>query len=89
MMKCWRNQRFVELQEAIKKVLEDEEWKDKVNVKSTGRPVKFNNNDWKIMERVVKVLRPFKEATLKLSAEAACISRTIPTITSLLHTLKH
>ena len=81
-------ERFVELQEAIKKVLEDEEWKDKINVKSTGRPVKFSSNDWKIMERVVKVLRPFKEATLKLSAAAACISRAIPTITSLLHTLK-
>ena len=36
----------------------------------------------------MRVLKPFKEATLKLSLAAACISRAIPTVTSLLHTLK-
>ena len=84
-------ERFVTLQEAIKKVLEDDEWKDKILVKSgnnAGRVVKFSNNDWKVMERIVKVLGPFKEATLKLSAASACISQAIPTVTSLLHTLK-
>ena len=39
------------------------------------------------MENVVKVLEPFKEATLELSKASACISLTIPTITSLLLTL--
>jgi hypothetical protein len=84
-------ERFVVLQDAIKKILEDEEWKDKIIVKSGtggGKPVKFSSNDWKVMERTVKVLGPFKEATVKLSAAAACISRAIPTVTSLLHTLK-
>ena len=83
--------RFVALQEPIKKVLEMGEWKDKIMVRSgnhAGKPVKFNNNDWKVMERVVKLLGPFKEATIKLSAASACISQSIPTITSLLHTLK-
>ena len=84
-------ERFVTLQEAIKKVLEDDDWKDKILVKSgnnAGKVVKFSNNDWKVMERIVKVLGPFKEATLKLSAASACISQAIPTVTSLLHTLK-
>ena len=40
------------------------------------------------MEKVVKVLGPFKEATEKLSSASACISQSIPTITSFLHTLK-
>ena len=84
-------ERFVELQEAIKKVLEMEEWKGKIVVKTgnlAGTAVKFSNNDWKVMERVVKLLSPFKEATLKLLSASACISQAIPTISSLLHTLK-
>ena len=81
-------ERFSELQEAVKKVIEDEEWKDKIINKTSGKAVKFTNNEWKVMERVVKVLGPFKEATLKLSAAAACISIAIPTVTSLLHTLR-
>ena len=81
-------ERFSDLQEAVKKVMEDEELKDKIINKTSGKAVKFTNNEWKVMERVVKVLGPFKEATLKLSAAAACISRAIPTVTSLLHTLK-
>ena len=36
----------------------------------------------------MRTLKPFKDATLKLSLAAACISRAIPTVTSLLHTLK-
>ena len=55
---------------------------------NAGRPVKFTNSDWKLIEKSVKVLGPFKEATLKLSSASACISQSIPTITSLLHTLK-
>ena len=93
---CWNSsydmlERFLYLQEPVKKLLEDEEWKDKITVKAgnnAGRPVKFTNSDWKLIEKSVKVLGPFKEATLKLSSASACISQSIPTITSLLHTLK-
>ena len=84
-------ERFHYLQEPVKKVLEDEEWKEKITVKTggnAGRYVKFTGNDWKLMEKVVKVLGPFKEATLKLSSASSCISQSIPIITSLLHTLK-
>ena len=84
-------ERFHHLQEPVKKVLEDEEWKEKITVKTgatAGRYVKFTSNDWKLMEKVVKVLGPFKEATLKLSSASSCISQSIPIITSLLHTLK-
>jgi hypothetical protein len=84
-------ERFHLLQEPIKKVLEDEEWKEKISVKTVtggGKYVKFTSNDFKLMEKIVKVLGPFKEATVKLSYASACISQAIPTITSILHTLK-
>ena len=84
-------ERFHYLQEPVKKVLEDEEWKEKITVKTggnAGRYVKFTGNDWKLMEKVVKVLGPFKEASLKLSFLSSYISQSITIITSLLHTLK-
>ena len=84
-------ERFHLLQEPIKKVIEDEEWKEKISVKTVtggGKYVKFTSNDFKLMEKIVKVLGPFKEATVKLSSASACISQAIPTITSILHTLK-
>ena len=77
--------RFVELKDPVTKVLDSAEWKDKVKVKE--KSVKFSSHEWKVMENTVKVLEPFKEATLELSKASACISLTIPTITSLLHTL--
>ena len=77
--------RFVELKDPIIKVLDDAEWKEKIKCKE--KAVKFSSHEWKLMENVVKVLEPFKEATLELSKASACISLTIPTITSLLHTL--
>ena len=40
------------------------------------------------MERVVQVLKPFKEATVKLSSRQACVSECIPILASLHHTLK-
>ena len=49
--------------------------------------VKFSSHEWKVLENLVKVLEPFKEATLELSKASACIFLTIPTVTSLLHTL--
>ena len=83
-------ERFVELKEAIIGVLEDEDWKGKIKVKSDGvsGKVKFSSNDWKVMERTVVVLKPFKEGTVKLSSASACVSQSIPTISSLHLTLK-
>jgi hypothetical protein len=78
--------RFVELKEPINKVLDEAEWKEKIKYKE--KPVKFSGHEWKMMENVVQVLEPFKEATLELSKASASISQTIPTITSLLLTLK-
>ena len=80
-------ERFVELKDAIIEVLESEEWKGKISVK-TGVKVKFTNSDWKLLERLVQVLKPFKEATVKLSAKQACVSESIPILASLHHTLK-
>ena len=85
---CDMTERFVELKEAIIEVLESEEWKGKILVRGTGAKVKFSNNDWRIMERVVQVLKPFKEATVKLSSRQACVSECIPILASLHHTLK-
>ena len=80
-------ERFVELKDAIIGVLEDESWRGKITVKSGGK-VKFTANDWKVMEKTVEVLKPFKDATVKLSSKSACVSETIPTLSSLRHTLK-
>ena len=81
-------ERFFELKEALIQVLEDEEWKGKISVKATGGKVKFTINDWRVMERTVQVLKPFKEATVKLSYKSAYISEAIPTLTSIRHTLR-
>ena len=73
-------ERFHLLQEPIKKVLEDEEWKEKISVNTVtggGKYVKFASNDFKLMEKIVKVFGPFKEATVKLSSASACISQAI------------
>ena len=78
--------RCVELEEPIKSLLSEDLWKNKI--KCGTAYVKISSNDWKLMKNVVKVLGPFKEATLELSRASACISQTIPTITSLLHTLR-
>ena len=80
-------ERFVELKQPIIAILDEDEWKNKIRLKS-GSVVKFSPNDWRVMEKLVEVLKPFKDATVKLSAKSACISETIPTIASLQHTLK-
>ena len=85
---CDMTERFLELKDAIIEVLESEDWKGKITVKSTGAKVKFSSNDWRIMERTVQVLKPFKEATVKLSSKQACLSESIPTLTTLHHTLR-
>ena len=79
-------ERAVVLEEFIKKVLDDEDWKKKIKYKET--PVKFSSHDWKLMKTLGAVLKPFKESTLVLSKADACISQSIPVITSLLFTLR-
>ena len=44
------------------------------------------NTEWNLMEKVVKVLGVYYEATLRFSSSSACISEAIPTVTSLLFT---
>lgn len=78
--------RFAELEEPIKKILDDEVWKNKIKCGSAS--VKLSSNDWKVIKNTVKVLGSFKEATLELSKASACISQAIPIITSVLHMLK-
>ena len=70
-------QRFLKLQSVIREILLDDEWKKKVDANLT-------NAEWNLMEKVVKVLGVFYEATLRFSSSSACISEVIPTITSLL-----
>ena len=72
--------RFLELKEPINLILDDRHWKEKLKVK-------FSSYDWKVMENVVKVLQPFKEATLELSKGSSCISSSIPTVASIFHAL--
>ena len=46
--------------------------------------VEFSNKEWELMEKVVKSLEPFAEATLKLSKDDACISQVIPFIATIM-----
>jgi hypothetical protein len=68
------------LQPVIRAILLDNDWQKNLDVRLT-------NADWTLMEKVVKVLEVFYEATLKLSSSSACISDVIPIITGLLYTL--
>ena len=49
--------------------------------------VDFYNNDWKNMEKVVKVLEPFEEATKMLSKSSASISQAIVIVTVIIKAL--
>ena len=57
--------RFVELQPVIRAILLDHDWQKKLDVRLTSA-------DWTLMEKVVKVLEVFYEATLMLSSSSAC-----------------
>ena len=46
--------------------------------------VDFNNNDWLLCEMVVQVLRSIEQATKLLSFKEACISSTIPFVTTVM-----
>ena len=73
-------QRFLLLQSVIRDILLDQHWQKKLDVNLT-------NADWTLMEKVVKVLEIFFEATVRFSSSSACISEVIPTVTGLLFTL--
>ena len=70
-------QRFLGLHSVLRKILLEDEWKKKLDAKLT-------NAEWNMMEKEVKVLGVFYEATLRFSSSSACMSEVFPTITSLL-----
>ena len=45
-------ERFVELKEPIIAILDEDEWKSKIRLKSGGA-VKFSPNDWRVMEKLM------------------------------------
>ena len=51
-------------------------------------PVEFLERDWALLEKVTKVLQPFKEATLWLSKSDASIAMAIPMVTTILKSLE-
>ena len=59
--------RFLALQPHVRSLLADQDWQKKVDVK-------ISNSEWVLMEKVVKVLKVFYEATVQFSAVSACIS---------------
>ena len=50
-------------------------------------PVEFSNLEWQLLEKVVRVLRPFVDATQMLSQHDASISMAIPVVTSIMASL--
>jgi hypothetical protein len=72
--------RFILLQPVIRDNLQDQHRQKKLDVNLT-------NADWNLMEKLVKVLEVFFEATVRFSSSSACISDVIPTVTGLLYTL--
>ena len=70
-------QRFLGLQSVVRGILLDDEWKKKLDANLT-------NAEWNLMEKIVKVLGVFYEATLRFSSSSACIYEVVPTISSLL-----
>ena len=72
--------RFLVLQESVKSILLDPEWKKKLKVT-------IRADDWLLMDRVVKILKIFQDATVQFSSSSACISEVVPTVSSLLYAL--
>ena len=50
--------------------------------------IEYSSQEWKKIGQVIRVLRPFEEATRELSKHDACISQAIPIITSLIRSLE-
>ena len=51
-------------------------------------PPELTNQDWKLLEKVVIVLKPFKDATVMLSRHDASISLAIPIVTIIIDELE-
>ena len=49
----------------------------------------LTNQQWLLVEKVVKVLKPFEEATVAVSSEGASAALTIPIVNSLTHFLRN
>ena len=54
-----------------------------------GVPVEFRNQEWQLMDKILKVLQPFVDATNMLSAHDASISMVIPFVTSIICSLEN
>ena len=80
-------ERMVECEDVLKRVLDEKGWAEIIAKKSHTEKKRISDKDWKILRNVVKVLNPFKSATEQLSANAACISESIPLVSMLLKTL--
>ena len=50
--------------------------------------IEFSSQEWKRIGQVIKILRPFEEATKELSQHDASISLVIPNITAILQDLE-
>ena len=72
--------RFLVFQPHVRSALTDQDWQKKLDSK-------ISNAEWGLMEKVVKVLGVFYEATVRFSSASACISELVPTVTGLLVTL--
>lgn len=66
-------ERFLELKVPLIEVMGREKWATKIEDN-------FYNADWELMNKVVLVLKGFKEATLMLSKSSASISQVIPIV---------
>ena len=80
-------ERMVECEDVMKKVLDEKGYADIIAKKSHTEKKRISDKDWKIMKNVEKVLNPFKSATEQLSANAACIIKSIPIVSMLQKTL--
>ena len=48
----------------------------------------LNNHQWQLAEKVVKILKPFEEATVVVSNEGSSAALVIPVVNSLVHFLE-
>ena len=75
--------RFLKLKESLTILLAKKEWSRKASLAKA----KICQEDFTLMEKVVKVLQAFNEVTEQLSHNSACISEVIPVVTILLAAL--
>ena len=57
-------------------------------ISRVSTPVEITKKDWDLIELVIGVLKPFKDATEMLSHRDASISMTIPIVTAIIDGLK-